>query len=235
MEAQSLQLSSEQLTSSASHPTTSYLNSSSADGVASTSSENNGHLVSSSSSPVSVASTAISVPVSRTGKTRSVRKTKPRTSPYPVSPTVAVAASTIGPESVQQQPHESDYSNPMMDYRYDLQQASSSSSTSTNGNNHQQQQYLTSTLYSAYNSNEVQLYSYGANGVAEAATASGSNHSAPATADLYNPYYETDNMAAAYPSTSLRHYTNLTEGEFSTNKNLNLAGILKSIMCLKRR
>ena len=98
-----------------------------------------------------------------------------------------------------------------MDYRYDLHASASSS----NNHQQQQQQYLTSTLYSAYNnSNEVQLYNYGSNGVAEAATASGSNHSAPGNTDLYNPYYETDNMAAAYPSSSLRHYTNLTEGEF---------------------
>jgi hypothetical protein len=91
----------------------------------------------------------------------------------------------------------------MMDYRYDTGLPSSSTS---NANQHQ---YLTSTMYSAYNSNEVQLYNYGPNGVAEAANGSGSNHSG---GDLYNPYYETDNMAA-YPANQLRHYTNLGEGE----------------------
>lgn len=201
MEAQSLQLSTEQVaTSSASSSV--YLNTG-AD-VASTSSVENSHLVSSSSSPssgsVTSAITAPSVPVSRSGKSRPARKSKPRTSPYPVSPTVAVAASSIVSESVVQHPHD-EYSNPMMDYRYDLQQ-----STSSSGNHHQ---YLTSTMYSAYNSNEVQLYNYGPNGVAEAATGSGSNHSG---GDLYNPYYETDNMAAYPGSATLRHYTNLTEG-----------------------
>ena len=176
-----------------------YLNTSAGDAVSST--ENGGHLVSSSSSPSS-ASVASAATTSRTGKTRPARKTKPRTSPYPVSPTVAVAASSIAPDPVQQHPHD-EYSNPMMDYRYDLQQATSS----TSGGN----QYLTSAMYSAYSSNEVQLYNYGPNGVAEAATGSASNHSG---GDLYNPYYETDNMAA-YPgsSTALRHYTNIAEGK----------------------
>nr|CAG4650883.1 EOG090X0484 [Simocephalus serrulatus] len=203
VEAQSLQLSTEQVATS-SVSSSAYLNTSGAD-VASTSLVENSHLVSSSSSPssgsVTSAITAASVPVSRSGKSRPARKSKPRTSPYPVSPTVAVAASSIVSESVVQHPHD-EYSNPMMDYRYDLQQATSSSG------NHQQ--YLTSTMYSAYNSNEVQLYNYGPNGVAEAAAGSGSNHSG---GDLYNPYYETDNMAAYPGSATLRHYTNLTEGD----------------------
>lgn len=202
VEAQSLQLSTEQMASSSASSST-YLNTSGTD-VASSSSVDNGHLVSSSSSPSSASVVSVvaatPAPVSRSSKSRPARKTKPRTSPYPVSPTVAVAASSIVPESVQQHPHD-EYSNPMMDYRYDLQQ-----STSSSGNH---QQYLTSTMYSAYNSNEVQLYNYGPNGVAEAATGSVSNHSA---GELYNPYYETDNMAAYPGSASLRHYTNLTEG-----------------------
>jgi hypothetical protein len=216
VEAQSIQLSTEQLATSLA-ASSSYLNTSVTDAASTSSAENGGHLVSSSSSPSSVVSAAVitaSAPVSRTGKTRSARKTKPRVSPYPVSPTVtSVVASTssgslVVAESVQLNalpppPLQDEYSNPMMDYRYDTGLPSSSTS---NANQHQ---YLTSTMYSAYNSNEVQLYNYGPNGVAEAANGSGSNHSG---GDLYNPYYETDNMAA-YPANQLRHYTNLGEGE----------------------
>ncbi len=217
VEAQSLQLSTEQLATS-SAAGSSYLNTSVTD-AASTSSAENGHLVSSSSSPSSVASAAVtavaSAPVSRTGKTRPARKAKPRVSPYPVSPTVtaAVASSSAGSiiaEAVQLNPLppplQDEYSNPMMDYRYDAGLPSTSASS---GN-----QYLTSTMYSAYNSNEVQLYNYGPNGVAEAATGSGSNHSG---GDLYNPYYETDNMAAYPGSATLRHYTNIAEGKLTQN------------------
>ncbi|EFX87839.1 hypothetical protein DAPPUDRAFT_311851 [Daphnia pulex] len=215
VEAQSLQLSTEQLATS-SAAGSSYLNTSVTD-AASTSSAENGHLVSSSSSPSSVVSAAVtavaSAPVSRTGKTRPARKAKPRVSPYPASPTVtaaAVASSSAGSivaEAVQLNPLppplQEEYSNPMMDYRYDAGLPSTSAASSGN-------QYLTSTMYSAYNSNEVQLYNYGPNGVAEAANGSGSNHSG---GDLYNPYYETDNMAAYPGPATLRHYTNLGEGD----------------------
>jgi hypothetical protein len=221
VEAQSLQLSTEQLATS-SAAGSSYLNTSVTD-AASTSSAENGHLVSSSSSPSSVASAAVtavaSAPVSRTGKTRPARKAKPRVSPYPASPTVtaaaaaAVASSSAGSivaEAVQLNPLppplQEEYSNPMMDYRYDAGLPSTSVASSGN-------QYLTSTMYSAYNSNEVQLYNYGPNGVAEAANGSGSNHSG---GDLYNPYYETDNMAAYPGPATLRHYTNLGEGKSMT-------------------
>lgn len=65
-------------------------------------------------------------------------------------------------------------------------------------------------MYSTYNSNEVQLYNYGPNGVVVDTAGSSSNHS---VGDLYNPYYEADS-AAAYPG-ALRHYTNLNEGKTS--------------------
>ncbi|KAK4029320.1 hypothetical protein OUZ56_022322 [Daphnia magna] len=211
VEAQSLQLSTEQM-ATASAASSTYLNTSVTDAACSSSTEN-GHMVSSSSSPSSVASAAvtavISAPVSRTGKTRPARKAKPRVSPYPVSPTITAAVASTSSGSIVAEPVQlnplppplqDEYSNPMMDYRY------VNDGLPSTGNH----QYLTSTMYSAYNSNEVQLYNYGPNGVAEAANGSGSNHSG---GDLYNPYYETDNMAAYPVSAPLRHYTNLGEGE----------------------
>lgn len=156
-----------------------------------------------SSSPSSAAS--VSIPVR---KTRAARKPRSRPSPYPPPLSPTVASSSSAPEalqSIQQSSVGEDY----IDYRtYEMQH-----SVGTN------QQYLTSTMYSAYNTNEVQLYSYGPNGE----VSSGGGGSSHSSADLYNPYYnETDhhhqhhhhhqNMAA-YPSSSsststLRHHYN---------------------------
>ena len=193
VEVQSLQLSVEQTAISSSSGLAG-----SASGAYGAGSED---LITSSSPSSSIAS----VPVR---KARPVRKPRSRPSPYPsqsLSP--AMASSSSAPEPLQSIQHESDN---YLDYRYDMQQQPSSS------NHHQQQQqYLTSAMYSAYNSNEVQLYSYGPNGEAP-----GSNHSS--AGDLYggggHPYYQpqdTDHhhhhlqssMAAAYPtSTALRHH-----------------------------
>lgn len=134
-------------------------------------------------------------------KARAVRKPRSRPSPYPTPLSPAIASSSSAPEPLALQSTEE-----YMDYNrggYENMPPSSSN------------QYLTSTMYSAYNANEVQLYSYGPNG--EVQSGGGSNHSA---ADLYNPYYnepdhhqqhhhnQQQHQHMAYPttSTSIRHH-----------------------------
>lgn len=200
MEAQSLQLSVEQTAvSSASTsciPATISANYLSATEASSQSMDNSNQMLSSSSSPSSASSTA--GPVVRAGKARATRKTKPRTSPYPVSPNVA--ANQNGALIGEPQHAGDEYSNPMMDYRYEMpQQQQQPPQQHPNGYH---------AMYPAYG--EVPVYGYAASGAIEpppGSTAS-SNHS-----ELYNPYYETDNLAA-YPA-AIRHYPNMTEGKFS--------------------
>ena len=170
MEVQNLQLSMEQISTS----TSSYLHcaASSNSGLGS---DDSIHV----SSPSSSRSAA-----TLTGKTtRSHRNNKRRTSPYPapsppastVTPTapVAASASIISTHPLMHDDYNNQLANmAAMDYRYDLQPSSSN-------------QYLTPAMYSSYNSSEVHLYQYAANG--------------ESTSDLY-PYYNEGNM---YP---LRHY-----------------------------
>lgn len=210
MEAQSLQLSIEQTAASSAStsciPATisaNYLSAATEAGPQSM--DNSNQMMSSTSSSPSSASSVVVTPAAplppqRAGKTRATRKTKPRTSPYPVSPSVANQSVNqnggIIPEPVVQHASTDDYSNPMMDYRYDMQQTTSNPAG----------YHVPPAMYPAYSGNEVTLYNYAANGVVEAGN-SASSHS-----DLYNPYYETDNLAA-YP-TPLRHYPTMTEGNY---------------------
>ena len=175
VEVQNLQLSMEQISTS---PSCNYAHSSGA-----APSSDDVHV----SPPTSVRSTGTGSSATGVsgGKSRPVARNKRRTSPYPapsppatVTPTAPVASASI--ISVNPLMHD-DYNNQLatanmapMDYRYDLQPSSSN-------------QYLTSAMYSAYNANEVHLYSYGANG---------ETHS-----DLYPSYY--NNEGPVYP---LRHY-----------------------------
>lgn len=137
------------------------------------------------SPPTSVRSTSAATSSSggKAQRNAATQRNKRRTSPYPapsppatVTPTAPVAsASIISANPLMHDEYNNQLANMApMDYRYDLQPSSSN-------------QYLTSAMYSAYNTNEVHLYSYGANGETHA--------------DLYPSYY--NNEASMY---TLRHY-----------------------------
>nr|CAG4642433.1 EOG090X0484 [Evadne anonyx] len=170
-EVQNLQLSMEQISTS---PSSNYLHSVAEDVVGV-------HI----SPPTSVRSTSTATNNSsgKAQRNAATQRNKRRTSPYPapsppstVTPTAPVAsASIISANPLMHDEYNNQLANMApMDYRYDLQPSSSN-------------QYLTSAMYSAYNANEVHLYSYGANGEAHA--------------DLYPSYY--NNEASMY---TLRHY-----------------------------
>lgn len=197
-EVQNLQLSMEQISTS---PSSNYLHSA-GDDVAGV------HI----SPPTSVRSTSTGASGGAGGKTQrnaATQRNKRRTSPYPapsppatVTPTAPVAsASIISANPLMHDEYNNQLANMApMDYRYDLQPSSSN-------------QYLTSAMYSAYNANEVHLYSYGANGEAHA--------------DLYPSYY--NNEASMY---TLRHYPTAHTMPEGTRHNLIGAQLIQSTLSL---
>jgi len=164
------------------------------------------------SPPTSVRSTSTGASGGAGGKTQrnaATQRNKRRTSPYPapsppatVTPTAPVAsASIISANPLMHDEYNNQLANMApMDYRYDLQPSSSN-------------QYLTSAMYSAYNANEVHLYSYGANGEAHA--------------DLYPSYY--NNEASMY---TLRHYPTAHTMPEGTRHNLIGAQLIQSTLSL---